>query len=100
MSDAPARVWGLVGKGRIAAVRLRCDLTLVDLKLRKTITNETQFTKTRWSPWAGQTLVGWPVRTLVGGAPRLPMANWFPTFVAPAYAVTMLAAATGPPQME
>jgi len=66
MSDAPARVWGLVGKGRIA-VGYDADLVLVDMHARRTIVNEQQFTKTRWSPWAGTTLVGWPVRTIVAG---------------------------------
>ncbi len=66
MCDAPARVWGLVGKGRIA-VGYDADLVLVDTNLQKTIRNEAQFTKSRWSPWAGETLTGWPVRTLVGG---------------------------------
>lgn len=66
MSDAPARVWGLVGKGRIA-VGYDADLAIVDLNLSKTITNESQFTKTRWSPWAGERLTGWPIRTIVGG---------------------------------
>ncbi len=66
MSDAPARVWGLVGKGRIE-VGYDADLVLVDLGLKKTIENEKQFTRSRWSPWAGQSLTGWPVRTLVGG---------------------------------
>ncbi len=66
MCDAPARVWGLVGKGRIA-VGYDADLVLVDLNLKKTIENDQQFTKSRWSPWAGQTLTGWPVRTIVAG---------------------------------
>lgn len=66
MSDAPARVWGLVGKGRIE-VGYDADLAIVDLNLAKTITNDSQYTKSRWSPWAGQTLTGWPIRTIVGG---------------------------------
>ncbi len=66
MCDAPARVWGLVGKGRIE-VGYDADLAIVDLNLTKTITNESQFTKSRWSPWAGQTLTGWPVQTIVNG---------------------------------
>ena len=66
MSDAPARVWGLVGKGRIE-VGYDADVVLVDLNLKKTIENEKQFTRSRWSPWAGQSLTGWPLRTLVGG---------------------------------
>lgn len=66
MSDAPARVWGLVGKGRIAA-GYDADLVLVDLQQKKTILNEQQITRSGWSPWHGTTLQGWPVRTLVGG---------------------------------
>lgn len=66
MSDAPARIWGLVGKGRIE-VGYDADLVLVDPSREQTIVNERQFTKSRWSPWAGETLTGWPVRTLVGG---------------------------------
>ncbi len=66
MSDAPARVWDIVNKGRIQ-VGYDADLVLVDMNLTKTIRNEDQLTRTRWSPWSGQTLKGWPVRTLVHG---------------------------------
>lgn len=66
MSDAPARVWGIVGKGRIA-VGYDADLVLVDTRLQKTIRNEAQWTKSQWSPWDGETLTGWPVKTWVGG---------------------------------
>ncbi len=66
MSDAPSRVWGLVGKGRIA-VGYDADLVLVDMSQRKTIRNADQFTRSGWSPWDGVTLQGWPVRTLVAG---------------------------------
>jgi dihydroorotase len=68
MCDAPARVWGITGKGRIA-VGYDADLVLVDPNLKKTIRNEEQFTKTQWSPWHGETLTGWPVTTFVGGNP-------------------------------
>ena len=43
------------------------DLVLVDLSKSATILNETQETKSRWSPWHGTTLTGWPVRTWVMG---------------------------------
>lgn len=66
MSDAPARVWGLVGKGRIE-VGYDADLVLVDLNLRKQVDNRLQLTKCGWSPWDGRLLTGWPVRTLVHG---------------------------------
>jgi dihydroorotase len=65
-SDAPARVWDMVNKGRIAA-GYDADLVLVDLRLAKMIRNEEQQTKCGWSPWHGVSLQGWPVRTWVGG---------------------------------
>ncbi|MEM6470483.1 MAG: dihydroorotase [Planctomycetota bacterium] len=66
MCDAPARVWGIVGKGRIA-VGYDADLVLVDMQREHTIDDAKQFTKTRWSPWHGVTLRGVPVGTFVGG---------------------------------
>lgn len=65
-SDAPARVWGIVGKGRIA-VGYDADVVLVDPEMQRTIVNEQQWTKSKWSPWAGETLKGWPIMTWVGG---------------------------------
>ena len=66
MCDAPARVWDIVNKGRIA-VGYDADLVLVDLNKTATILNEQQETKSRWSPWHGVSLTGWPVRTWVMG---------------------------------
>ena len=65
-SDAPARVWDVVGKGRIAP-GYDADLVLVDMERRHTIRNEEQLTKSGWSPWDGVTLTGLPVRTWVMG---------------------------------
>jgi dihydroorotase len=66
MCDAPARVWDIVNKGRIAE-GYDADLVLVDMSLTKTVLNEEQQTKCRWSPWHGESLTGWPVRTWVLG---------------------------------
>ncbi len=66
MSDAPARVWDIVNKGRIAA-GYDADLVLVDLHKTATVRNQEQETKAKWSPWQGETLTGWPVRTWVMG---------------------------------
>jgi dihydroorotase len=66
MCDAPARVWDIVGKGRIA-VGYDADLVLVDMNLTQTIRNEEQITKSGWSPWHGVELMGWPIRTWVMG---------------------------------
>ena len=66
MCDAPARVWDMVEKGRIAE-GYDADLVLVDLGKKQTVRNQTQVTKCGWSPWDGVSLQGWPVRTLVKG---------------------------------
>ena len=66
MCDAPARVWDVVGKGRIA-VGYDADLVLVDLDRTAEVRNEEQLTKSGWSPWHGVSLTGWPVRTFVMG---------------------------------
>jgi dihydroorotase len=66
MCDAPARIWGIVGKGRIEA-GYDADLVLVDLNKQKTIHDAEQHTKSKWSPWDGVTLTGWPLATYVGG---------------------------------
>jgi dihydroorotase len=66
MCEAPARVWDLVGKGRIVE-GYDADLVLVDLNRRATIRDAEQIAKCRWSPWDGVTLQGWPVRTIVRG---------------------------------
>lgn len=66
MCQEPARVWNLQHKGQIE-VGFDADLTLVDLNLKQTISNETQQTKCGWSPWDGTELTGWPIATWVMG---------------------------------
>lgn len=66
MCEAPARVWDIVGKGRIE-VGYDADLVLVDLEKSQAVLNEQQQTKCGWSPWHGTTLTGWPIRTWVLG---------------------------------
>ena len=66
MCDAPARVWDIVGKGRIAP-GYDADLVLVDLEKTDRVLNQQQLTKCGWSPWHGTELTGWPVSTWVGG---------------------------------
>jgi len=66
MCAAPARVWDLKNKGEIRE-SYDADLVLVDLQKTQTIRDDEQLTKSRWSPWHGETLTGWPVRTWVNG---------------------------------
>ncbi len=66
MSDGPARVWDIVGKGRIEP-GYDADLVLVDMAEEREVRNEDQRCKSGWTPWHGTRLQGWPVRTWVGG---------------------------------
>ncbi len=62
----PARLFGTVGKGRIA-LGYDADLTLVDLNRTETITHNWMASKTGWTPFDGMQVTGWPVHTVVGG---------------------------------
>ena len=66
MCEAPALVWDIVDKGRIAE-GYDADLVLVDLAKTTTVRNAEQLTKCGWSAWDGAELTGWPVRTWVRG---------------------------------
>ena len=66
LCSGPARIFGIAAKGRIAA-GYDGDLTLVDLKHRHTITDQEQASKTGWTPFAGKTVTGWPVATVIRG---------------------------------
>ncbi len=65
-SAGPQRVYGVAGKGRIAA-GYDADLTLVDLKARREITGAWLASKCGWSPFEGVTVAGWPAATVVRG---------------------------------
>jgi dihydroorotase len=65
-SAGPARLFGIAGKGRIAA-GYDADLTVVDLKRHETIRNDWIASRSRWTPYDGKTVTGWPVGTFVRG---------------------------------
>jgi len=65
-AHGPQRVFGIANKGRIA-VGYDADLTLVDLEARREITLNWLASKAGWSPFAGRTVQGWPVATVVRG---------------------------------
>jgi dihydroorotase len=67
-SAGPARLFGLALKGRIA-VGFDADLTVVDLRKRQAISNGWIASRCGWTPYDGVTVTGWPVGTLVRGAP-------------------------------
>lgn len=65
-SAGPQRLFGIARKGRIA-VGYDADLTIVDLKRRKTITNSWIASKAGWTPYDGIAVTGWPVGTIIRG---------------------------------
>jgi dihydroorotase len=65
-SAGPARLFGIAGKGRIA-VGYDADFTIVDLKRGETITDAWSASRCGWTPYAGMTVTGWPVGTIVRG---------------------------------
>ena len=65
-SAGPARLFGIAAKGRIA-VGYDADLTIVDLKRRRTIEDKWIASRAAWTPYDGKEVVGWPVGTFVRG---------------------------------
>jgi dihydroorotase len=65
-SHGPNRLFGIAGKGRIAA-GYDADFTIVDLKRSETITNSWTASKAGWTPYDGVSVTGWPVGTILRG---------------------------------
>ncbi|HWM47379.1 MAG TPA: dihydroorotase [Xanthobacteraceae bacterium] len=65
-SAGPQRLFGIAGKGRIAA-GYDADFTIVDLKRRATITDDWIASRAGWTPFNGMTVTGWPVGAVVRG---------------------------------
>ncbi len=65
-SAGAQRVFGLIGKGRIAA-GWDADFTIVDLKAEWTVENAWLASKCGWSPFEGMRLRGRPVGTIIRG---------------------------------
>src|ERR1019366_8454354 len=78
-SAGPARLFSIAAKGRIA-VGYDADLTVVDLKRRETITERWIASRAGWTPYAGVTVTGWPVGTVIRGH----KAMWEGSLTAPA----------------
>jgi dihydroorotase len=65
-SHGPQRIFGISNKGRIAE-GYDADFTIVDMKRSETITNAWIESKSRWTPYDGRKVQGWPVGTMVRG---------------------------------
>lgn len=65
-SHGANRVFGLADKGRLA-VGFDADLTIVDLKARRTMTHAMMASRVGWTPFDGMEAKGWPLATIVRG---------------------------------
>jgi len=65
-SAGAQRIFGIVGKGRIAA-GYDADFTIVDLKAQWTIEENWLASRCGWSPFTGMRLTGKPVGTIIRG---------------------------------
>lgn len=66
MCAGPARVFGVTGKGRLAA-GYDADFTLVDMRKQRTIEESWIVSPCGWTPFAGQRCTGWPMMTIIRG---------------------------------
>jgi dihydroorotase len=66
MAAGPARIYGAVNKGRIAA-GYDADFSIVDLAREEKIQNARMATQCGWTPFDGVTVTGWPLATVVRG---------------------------------
>jgi dihydroorotase len=67
-SHGVQRLFGLAGKGRLA-LGWDADLTIVDLKARRTIEDGWIASRCGWTPYAGMVATGWPAATVIRGRP-------------------------------
>ncbi|CAN7211430.1 dihydroorotase [Phenylobacterium sp. LjRoot219] len=65
-SHGAHRVFGLADKGRLA-VGFDADLTIVDLKARRTMTHAMMASRVGWTPFDGMEAKGWPMATIIRG---------------------------------
>ncbi len=65
-SAGPARIFSINGKGAIREGH-DADLTLVDLKAKRTIRKEWIASRCGWTPFDGMDVTGWPKATIIRG---------------------------------
>jgi dihydroorotase len=65
-SHGANRIFGLADKGRLAA-GFDADLTIVDLKARRTLTHAAMASRVGWTPFDGMEAKGWPMATIIRG---------------------------------
>ncbi len=66
MCAGPARVYGALNKGRLAA-GYDADFTIVDMKRQRVIEDSWIASPCGWTPFAGHRCTGWPVGVVIRG---------------------------------
>ncbi len=66
VSAGPARLFGIIGRGRLA-VGFEGSLTLVDMGARRKIEEPWIASRCGWTPFADMTVQGWPRATVIRG---------------------------------
>ena len=65
-SKNPAKIFRIKNKGAIKE-GYDADLTIIDMNLEKEVKADELLCKTKWSPFEGKVLKGWPITTIVRG---------------------------------
>jgi dihydroorotase len=65
-SHGANRIFGLADKGRLA-VGYDADITVVDMKARRTISHDWMATRAGWTPFDGFHAKAWPMATIIRG---------------------------------
>ena len=65
-SHGANRLFNLAGKGRLAE-GFDADLTIVDLKAKRTLRHADMKSRVGWTPFDGMDVTGWPMATIIRG---------------------------------
>ena len=65
-SHGANRIFGIAGKGRLAE-GFDADLTIVDLKAKRTLRHEDMASRVGWTPYDGMEVTGFPMATIIRG---------------------------------
>jgi len=65
-SKNPAKIFKIKNKGMLKE-GYDADLTIIDMDIEKEVKADQLLTKTKWSPFEGKVLKGWPITTIVNG---------------------------------
>ncbi|HET9159756.1 MAG TPA: dihydroorotase [Caulobacteraceae bacterium] len=66
-SHGAGRLFGIAGKGRLAE-GYDADMTIVDLKAKRTLRHADMKSRVGWTPFDGMDVTGWPMATIIRGA--------------------------------